>query len=254
MEGEAVWYAARITNDPILKNAADDMLEYVLKRAPRAADGTIYHMGEMHWSDSFHTTPPFLAFSGYHDECIAQIDGHKKRLWDSRKKLLSHQWDERNQQFKRRDFWGGGNGWAAAALARIIRALPEEKDSKRKKLAEFLKEIIDGCLVHQRADGLFHDIVDNPDSFVETNLAQMLAFSIYESVRGGWLPREYLKAADRMRAAARAKIDKDGFVQGVSGAPTFDKSGISTEGQAFFLMMEASHQKLVMKKAIKSFK
>lgn len=103
-------------------------------------------------------------------------------------------------------------------------------------------DLIDGCLAHQCASGLFHNVVDDPTSFEETNLAQMLAYSIYESVRGGWLPRHYLPAADRMRLAARARVDVDGFVQGVCGAPHFDKPGISAEGQAFFLMMEARRQ------------
>jgi rhamnogalacturonyl hydrolase YesR len=107
-----------------------------------------------------------------------------------------------------------------------------------------LKELIDGCLAHQCASGLFHNVVDDANSFEETDLAQMLACSIYESVRGGWLGRDYLAAADRMRLAARGKVDGDGFVQGVCGAPSFNKPGISAEGQAFFLMMEASAAKL----------
>jgi unsaturated rhamnogalacturonyl hydrolase len=244
MGGEAVWRAAQITSDPDLRKAADSMLGWTLKRAPRTADGTIYHTGETIWSDSFHTSPPFLAYAGHYDEAIQQIEGHRKRLWDSEKKLLAHKWDERKQQFGRKAFWGGGNGWAAAALTRVIRALPPDKKAEKTRLTGYLKELIDGCLAHQRADGLFHDVVDDPNSFVETNLAQMLAFSIYESVRGGWLPADYLKAADRMRAAARAKVDRNGFVQGVAGAPTFNSPGVSPEGQAFFLMMEAAVPKL----------
>ena len=244
MAGEALWRAAQISNDPALRKAADAMLEWTLKGAPRAADGTIFHTGQTIWSDSFHTSPPFLAYAGHYTEAIQQIEGHRKRLWDPDKKLLSHKWDESRQQFGRKAFWGGGNGWAAAALARVIRALPEDKKADKEQLAGYLKELIDGCLAHQRADGLFHDIVDDPNSYVETNLAQMLAFSIYESVRGGWLPADYLKAADRMRAAARAKVDSDGFVHGVAGAPTFNQPGVSPEGQAFFLMMEAAYGKL----------
>jgi rhamnogalacturonyl hydrolase YesR len=244
MAGEALWRAAQICDDPALRKAAENMLDWTLKRAPRAADGTIYHTAETIWSDSFHTSPPFLAYAGHCTEAIQQIEGHRKRLWDPAKKLLSHKWDENRQQFGRKAFWGGGNGWAAAALARVIRALPEDRMADRQRLAAYLKELIDGCLAYQRADGLFHDIVDDPNSYVETNLAQMLAFSIYESVRGGWLPVNYLKAADQMRAAARAKVDRDGFVQGVAGAPTFNQPGVSAEGQAFFLMMEAAHGKL----------
>jgi rhamnogalacturonyl hydrolase YesR len=244
MCAEAVWRAGRISGDPALQKAASNMLEYALKRAPRADDGTIYHVGQAIWSDSFHTAAPFLAVTGHYDEAIGQIEGHRKRLWDSQRKLLAHQWDEKRQEFKRKDCWGGGNGWAACALTRVIRALPADKKAQKERLTGYLKELIDGCLAHQRGDGLFHDVVDDPQSFVETNLAQMLAFSIYESVRGGWLSTDYLKAADRMRAAARAKVDRDGFVQGVCGAPNFNRPGISPEGQAFFLIMEAAAGKL----------
>jgi hypothetical protein len=47
-----------------------------------------------------------------------------------------------------------------------------------------------------------------------------------------------------MRRAARAKVDRDGFVRGVAGAPTFGAPGVSPEGQAFFLMMETAAVRL----------
>jgi hypothetical protein len=48
-----------------------------------------------------------------------------------------------------------------------------------------------------------------------------------------------------MRQAAHAKVDTYGYVQGVegvAGAPTFQKAGRATEGQAFFLLMEAAYR------------
>jgi hypothetical protein len=86
--------------------------------------------------------------------------------------------------------------------------------------------------------------VDQPATFVETNLAQMLAFAVYEGVAAGWLPASYKPRADRMRAAARLKMDADGFVQGACGAPNFDRPGTSAEAQAFCIMMEAAGSKL----------
>ena len=50
-------------------------------------------------------------------------------------------------------------------------------------LATFCRDIVDGCLAHQRPDGLFHDVVDQPATFVETNLAQMLDYA--ERATGG---------------------------------------------------------------------
>jgi unsaturated rhamnogalacturonyl hydrolase len=58
----------------------------------------------------------------------------------------------------------------------------------------------------------------------------------------GWLPSSYRIHARRMRAAARAKMDEHGFVQGACSAPNFDGPGISTEAQAFCVSMEAAGQ------------
>jgi rhamnogalacturonyl hydrolase YesR len=218
------------------------MLDFILKKTPRAADGVCYHVAaspEM-WSDSFYTTPPFLAATGHFDDALLQIDGLRKRLWSPAKKLLSHIWDDGRRAFRDQAFWGVGNGWAAAGITRVIASLPADRAADRARVSAILRELLDGCLALQRPDGLFHNVLDRPDSFVETNLAQMLAFSIYTGVTGGWLPASYVPAADRMRAAARAKVDSYGFVQGVCGAPRFDKAGVAAEGQAFFLMMEAA--------------
>jgi unsaturated rhamnogalacturonyl hydrolase len=240
MAGEAVLKAAALTGDPALRAAADRMVAFALKGAPRAADGTVFHAGQTFWSDSYNTTPPLLAAAGEWDEALRQIDGHRKRLWNPKARLIAHIWDEGHGTFKDAKFWGGGQGWAAASLARLIRIWPKTRAAERARLISDLRELIDGCLAHQTPGGLFHDIVDDPATFEETNLAQMLAYSIYTSVHGGWLPRDYLAAADRMRAAARAKVDADGFVQGVCAAPLFSSPGISAEGQAFFLLMEAA--------------
>jgi unsaturated rhamnogalacturonyl hydrolase len=245
MLGDTLWWAAQRTGEPELRKAADDMLQFALAGAARAPDGTPYHQPSTQemWSDGSFTSPPFLAAAGHYDEAVAQLRGVIQRLWDPEKKLMHHRWSERNQTLTHAAHWGGGNGWTAAALTRVIRSLPPEHQADRALLAGILKELLDGCRACQRPDGLFYDEVDNPASYVETNLAAMLAYSIYESVRGGWLPESYLSAADRMRAAVRAKVDQDGFVQGVAGAPSFDRPGISTEGQAFFILMEAAARK-----------
>jgi unsaturated rhamnogalacturonyl hydrolase len=245
MAGEMVWRAAQLTGDRQLQEAADNLLEYLLKRAPRADDGTLYHIfgSPEIWSDSFYAAPPYLAVRGRFDEAIKQIDAFRKRLWDPQKKLLSHMWDEGKRKFKRKDFWGVGNGWAAAGITRVIQALLPERGEDKKRLVAYLKDLLDGCLAFQRTDGLFHDIIDNPKSYVETNLGQMLAYSIYTGVAAGWLSADYIAPADRMRQAAHKKVDQYGLVQDVCGAPKFDSAGVAAEGQAFFILMESVAKK-----------
>lgn len=251
MGGEAYWRAGQFTGDPEIRSAVRGMLEYLLHKAPRAADGALYHLFEAPqvWSDGFFSAPPFLAAMGRYDEALAQVEAFRKRLWNPEKKLLAHIWDDGEKAENRKEFWGGGNGWAAAGLARVIRLLPARRKDDRQRLAAFVADLVDGCLAHQRPDGLFHDVVDRPDTFIETNLAQMLTFAIYTGILGGWLPPRYRQAADRMRSAARAQMDRFGYVQHVCGAPDFDRSGTSTEAQAFAIMMEAAGHKLDLRRA-----
>jgi unsaturated rhamnogalacturonyl hydrolase len=240
--GEALLVAARLTKEPALQIALDAMLNYLLKVAPRASDGTLFHItdGREVWVDSMYMAPPFLAVAGHADEAMRQMQGIKKRLWDPEKKLYAHVWDEDRNELKRGIFWGVGNGWAAAGITRVLRSMPESRAQQKQELASHLREILDGCLAHQRPEGLFHNVIDEPDTFIETNLAQMLAYSIYRGVHAGWLPSEYRKAANSMRASVHQKVDASGYVQGVCGAPTFDRAGTAPEGQAFFMLMEAA--------------
>lgn len=246
MGGEAYWRAAQITGDAEIKNAVLGMLEWILHKAPRAPDGTLYHIFEapQMWSDGLFSAPCFLAAMGHYEEALLQIDGYRKRLWDPDKKLMAHIWDDGEKAENHKEFWGGGNGWTAAGLARVIRLLPDRRKQDRQRLAAFATDLIDGCLAHQRPDGLFHDVVDRPETFLETNLAQMLAFAIYTGLLDGWVPQRYRTAADRMRSAARAQMDRFGYIQHVCGAPNFDRSGTSTEAQAFAIMMEAAGRKV----------
>lgn len=240
--GEPVLRAAEHLGDPGLRAASDRMLEYLLKRAPRCADGTIQHVSNKPevWIDSMYMAPPFLAVAGQPAEALRQVEGLRLRLWDPQRRLFSHIWDEGQRQFIRRAFWGVGNGWAAAGMVRVRAALPPALGAERERLAGHVRETIDGCLAHQRPDGLFHDVLDDASTFVETNLAQMLAYSIYRGTREGWLEPRYLQAAERLRTAALAKVDAEGYVRGVCGSPTFDRAGTATEGQAFCLLMEAA--------------
>lgn len=240
--GEGVLFAAKETGDPLYRDGAARMLAYLMQTAPRTADGTLHHIDHKPqvWVDSMYMAPPFLAVAGEPAEALKQIEGFRRLLWDAQAGLFSHIWDDGKKAFERRAHWGVGNGWAAAGMTRVLRALPGTMAAEKAKLAGYIREVVDGCLKHRRSDGLFHDVADDPTSFVESNLAQMLSYTIFRGARGGWLPKTYLKEAEVMRRAATAKVDALGYVRDVCGSPTFEKPGTATEGQAFFILMEAA--------------
>jgi len=125
-------------------------------------------------------------------------------------------------------------------MTRVLFCLPAGMESEKRRLAGYIRECVDGILACQRGDKLFHDVLDAPASFVETNTAQMLAYTMYRCVSGGVLEKKYRVLADDMRKAVYLKTGEDGLVRGVCGAPGFDCPGTAPEGQAFFILMEAA--------------
>lgn len=241
--GEALIAACEQTNDPFLIQARDRLLHWALEKAPRNQDGIVYHFsdGTEFWVDSMYMLPPFLARAGSFDEALKQLNGYWNALFVPEKGLLAHRWDDAAKQLIRKDAWGVGNGWACAGMARVRALLPESYAEARKQLEERIRLLLTSALRFQREDGLFHDVLDDPSSFPEINCGQMFAYTIYRGIREGWLEPGLLEAADRIRKAAHACVDDYGLVRHVCGMPSFDHSFVAPEGQAFFILMEASY-------------
>jgi len=246
--GEALIEAFRATGDTTLKQGLDELLEWALKKAPRNSNTVVYHLDSkpQMWSDSAYMLPPFLAAAGFPDEALVNLYGYWEIFFDTSAKLISHIWDDDAKKFIHGAFWGGGNGWMLAAIARVYDLLPQERRADREKLAAMGKALTEGVISHMRSDYLFHDILDDYNSFVETNMSQMLAYTIYRAVNSKWLDRSYLETAEKLFAAAGSKVDAFGLVQDCCGAPSFDKAGVSPEGQAFYLLMTAARSKLTL--------
>jgi unsaturated rhamnogalacturonyl hydrolase len=217
-------------------DAARRQLEWLAHDAPRAADGTLFHLlsGREMWADTIYMVVPFLAMAGREDLALLQVEGHRKRL--CRDGLYSAIWSEDAGAPRRADRWGGGNGWVVAGIARALRLVPS---LPRDDLAAHVREVLDASLAHRRADGLFHDVLDDPGTFVETNAAQMFAYAALVGAADGWLPPSYRDTGRDLAAAAGRRVDALGLVTGACGSPTFDRPGTSTEAQAFHLLVRA---------------
>lgn len=241
--GEVILYAKKETGDPFFESAKMKLDKWVDQTGPRSSNGILYHVMDApeFWVDSFYMLPPYLAANGKYDEAIHQINGYWDALFLKEKQLLAHIYDEGNKSFKRNAVWGVGNGWAISGMARVIAKLPESMKEERDELVRKIKIIIDAAMKFQHIDGLFHDVLDDESTFLDTNFAQMLAYTIYRGVNAGWLESSYLSKADKMREIIHSKIDKYGVVQDVCGAPHFDKAGSAVEGQAFYILMEAAY-------------
>jgi rhamnogalacturonyl hydrolase YesR len=156
---------------------------------------------------------------------VDQIIKYRSRLWNEDKRLFSHIWDCESASFENTAFWGVGNGWALAGMTRVVLLLPDSKAEERAMLLAYIQEALDGVLAYMRPDGVFHNVLDDKSSFVETNTAQQVAYTIFRLLNRRLISPEYLPRGLKAREAALSKVDATGLVRGVCGSPTFDARG-----------------------------
>ncbi|WNM40125.1 glycoside hydrolase family 88 protein [Micromonospora halotolerans] len=240
--GEVVRHAATTDGDPRYAAALDAQLDWLVTRAPRAADGTLFHLLDSRqvWADTVYMVVPLLALAGRTDLAAGQLDGHRRRLFDPRTGLYAARWDEDRGELAQPCPWGTGNGWVVAGIARALRLAPDWPDGSRAELAGHARTVLDACLAYRTDDGLFPDVLDDPGSFREANTAQLLAYAALTGVADGWLPPSWLGTGADLLAAAGRRVDRHGRVTGVSGAPDFTAPGTSPEAQAFHLLGHAA--------------
>lgn len=251
--GEVVWRAYEKTGDARYREAAEKMLHYLLHQAPRIGNNSICHneisfhegySADQVWVDSIYMAPPFLAVMGEVEEAVAQIEGYLTYLKDSKTGLLYHIYDAGTERFVRKKLWATGNGWALLGMARVAEtALQKGEEEAAQKMIQLSREILDAMLKYQLADGRFHDILNEPDSFAEGTAAMMMATYIYRGIVGGWLPTEYAEYADRVRETMENYVDEMGLIREVCGCPHFLEVGTSAESMAAYLMMHGWYNK-----------
>lgn len=240
--GEALLSAWHTTGDGDLGKCLEKMKKWVMEDAPRNAEGILYHLDDSRqfWADSMYMLPPAMASLGYPGEGHAQMEGYWKALYDDADGLVHHIWDEDQQKYTRTAYWGVGNGWALAGIARLIDLLPDEMAAEKRDWVNKEKKLLLSVLKFRCEEG-FHDILDAEESFIEINLAQMVSYTIYRGIRSGWLPRgEWLKTAEELRMLSEKNLDRYGIIRNACGAPDFNKPGTAPEAQAFYILMETA--------------
>lgn len=111
--------------------------------------------------------------------------------------------------------WGRGDGWMAAGMPMLLQYLPSNNPDYEPILAAYRK-MMAALLPLQRADGLWGQLLDDPDSWSETSCSAMVAYAFLTGVKHGWLPSEgYEEAAMRAWNALCARLDSDANLAGV---------------------------------------
>ncbi len=112
-------------------------------------------------------------------------------------------------------FWGRGNGWVAAGMTELLSELPADHP-KRAAILEDYKKMMAALLKYQDEDGMWHQLVDHPESYKETSCTAMFAYAFITGVKKGWLAEPgYAGPARKAWLALQGYIDADGNVDKV---------------------------------------
>lgn len=83
-------------------------------------------------------------------------------------------------------YWGRGNGWMAAGSAELLRSLPANHPHRARILAGYRK-MMAALLASQDQNGMWHQLIDKPESWPETSGSAMFTFALVTGVKNGWL-------------------------------------------------------------------
>jgi len=92
--------------------------------------------------------------------------------------------------------WGRGNGWMAAGMAEILRDMPMDNADRPRILAAYRK-MMAALLEYQAPDGMWRQVIDDPEFWEETSATAMFTYAMVTGVREGWLDEKSYGAAAR---------------------------------------------------------
>ena len=112
-------------------------------------------------------------------------------------------------------FWGRGNGWVAAGMSVLLTELPKNHPLHARILQSY-NTMMASILKYQDSSGMWHQLMDHPESYQESSSTAMFTFAMITGVKNGWLKADpYARAARQGWLAVNKNIDADGNVDKV---------------------------------------
>jgi rhamnogalacturonyl hydrolase YesR len=177
--------------DPIITN----FIDFISNRQFRLTDGTLARNRPMFnslWLDDMFMSIPALAYMGkytgenkYYDDAVKQILQFSQRMFNYEKGLFMHGWImgmEEHPQFH----WARANGWAVMTMVELLEVLPADYPG-RDQVLDLLKRQIRGLANYQSPQGLWHQLIDKNDSYLETSATAIYTYSIARAINRGYV-------------------------------------------------------------------
>ncbi|MHB1699074.1 MAG: DUF4350 domain-containing protein [Acidobacteriaceae bacterium] len=220
-----------------------------LKRQPRIPEGGFWHKKrypEQMWLDGLYMAEPFYAeyaqvfhHTADFDDVVKQFELMERHARDPKTGLLYHGWDESRQQRwadkstgDSPSMWSRAMGWYAMGLVDTLDYLPQDY-AGRASLIAMLNRFAAAIVVQQDPDtGVWYQVTDKrrmKGNYGESSASSMFVYVLAKGVRKGYLPRTYMKAAQKGYDGIRAHFVSTDAKGALSLAGTADSVGLGGE-------------------------
>ena len=200
----------------------NEMAEYVSKKQTRLKDETLCRPEPEKWTvwadDLFMSVPLFLRMgkitgeNKYYDDAVKQIKSFNRLLFDGGTGLYKHGWFSKTNK-KSAVFWGRANGWIMWAVSEALLFLPKDHEGYS-DILNIYKKHIEGLIKYQDGSGMWHQVLNHPESYEESSCTAMFILGIARGINNGWLDKSYSEYALKGWNALSKKID-NGIVHGI---------------------------------------
>jgi rhamnogalacturonyl hydrolase YesR len=204
--------------------------DWVAKGQFRLADGTLARQRPQPvslWADDMYMGIPALAELGrmtgeraYFDDAVRNVLQFSSYLYNPQLGIYTHGWNANNPdapQF----YWARANGWAVLSMADLLDVLPKDHPGYPKVL-EQLRKSLRGIAQLQSGSGLWHQMIDRSDSYLETSASAIFVYVLAHAINEGWIsPVTYGSIAQAGWTGLSTRINARGQVEGTCVGTTF---------------------------------
>ncbi|WP_336777130.1 beta-galactosidase BglB [Pantoea sp. USHLN256] len=211
---------------PVLERWA----EWVMYEMPRTEQGGLQHIvynnenTQQLWDDTLMMSVMALAKIGqlldrpeFVEEASYQFLIHTQYLMDRQTGLWFHGWtfDGRHNFANAR--WARGNSWLTIVIPDFLEMMNwPQQHATRRFLQQVLESQVKALSSCQHSSGLWHTLLDDPNSYPEASATAGFAYGILKAVRKHYLSAEYLPMAEKALRGVIGNIDQDGELKQVS--------------------------------------
>jgi len=209
--------------DPAYLDYLQEVAGFIEDEEVRLEDGTIVRPKPREytlWADDLYMSVPFLSgyamLTGqekYMDDALNLVENFRRYLFRPVNGLYYHCWYSdigRNGVAH----WARCNGWVMMAHVELLKRLPADHP-RRDWLIRVLRDHILGVSQFQDPSGLWHQLLDKPDSYLESSATAMFVYSIALAVNEGWIGPSYAGIALDGWSGLMTKITAGGQVRDI---------------------------------------